>query len=180
MPLTRVTPLDGDSIIPLADAKLHLRVTHSDEDALIGSLRDAAIGHVERVSGVALAEGDWLWTMRSFPARVDLPMAPATAVGDATYYDSDGEEQTYADARLVGQSVFPAVNGSWPTAYDYAGVEFTAGLSSPDDAPELIAAAKLILGHLYENREAVNVGNIVTEMPLGAQALIDTYRAILV
>jgi uncharacterized phiE125 gp8 family phage protein len=180
MPLTRVTPLDGDTILPLADAKAHLRVTHNDEDALIGQLRDAAIGHVERVSGVALAEGDWLWSARRFPPRVDLPMGPVSAVGDATYLDDSGVEQTYADARLVGSSAFPAVNGSWPTAYDYAAVEFTAGLASPDEAPELIAAAKLLLGHLYENREAVNVGNIATELPLGVQALIDTYRAVLV
>lgn len=180
MPLTRITPLDGDTILPLADAKAHLRVTHDDEDALISSLRDAAVGHVERVSGIALAEGDWLWSMRRFPARVDLPMGPVSALGDVSYLDSEGAEQTYADARLVGSSVFPAVNGSWPTAYEQASVEFTAGLASADEAPELVAAAKLLLGHLYENREAVNVGNITTELPLGVQALIDTYRAVLV
>lgn len=38
------------------------------------------------------------------------------------------------------------------------------------------AAILLTLGHLYENREAVNVGNIVTEMPMGVQSLLWPYR----
>ena len=181
MPLTRVTPLDGDMILPLADAKEHLRVRSTDEDALIGSLRDAAIMHVERVSGVALAEGDWLWTLRSFPCRVDLPMGPVTALADVKYYDANGAEQTYADARLVGGAVYPAVNGSWPTAYDYASVAFTAGLASGDDAPDLLAAVKLMLTHLWENRSAVVLGTTPpAELPLGVSTLIDTYRKVMV
>ena len=178
MALTRVTPLDGDTILPLADAKLHLRVTHDDEDTLIASLRDAAVGHVERVSGVALASGEWLWTMRALPARVDLPMGPVTAVGDVTYYDSDGAEQSYADARLVGSSVFPAVNGSWPTTYDYAAVAFTAGLTSADEAPELVAAAKLQLQLLWER--GAMTPEMAAAMKRAINDQIDTYRAVLV
>lgn len=180
MPITRVTPLDGDTILPLADAKAHLRVSHTSEDSLIASLRDAAIGHVERVSGVALASGDWRWTLRGFPARVDLPMRPVTALGDVKYYDADGVEQTYADARLVDGAVLPAANGVFPTAYGFASIEFTAGLASSDEAPELTAAVKLLLGHFYANREAVVTGTIATELPLSVNALIDTYRAVLV
>ena len=180
MTLTRVTPLDGDTIIPLADARLHLRVTHTDEDTLIASMRDAAIGHVERVSGVALASGTWRWTLRSFPSRIDLPMAPATAVASVTYLDADGDSQPYADARLIDGYVYPAANGSWPFAYDSVTVEFTAGLSDPAEAPELTAAAKLMLGHLYANREAVQVGQAPAELPLGVAALIDTYRRVMV
>jgi uncharacterized phiE125 gp8 family phage protein len=180
MSLTRVTPLDGDTILPLADAKEHLRVRSTDEESLIGSLRDAAVGHVERVSGVALASSDWLWTLRSFPAWVDLPMGPVTALGTVSYSDGNGDLQTYADARLVGERVFPAVNGTFPTAYDFASIAFTAGLASADEAPELLAAAKLMLTHLYEQRAAVVVGSISSELPLGVSALIDTYRKVLV
>ena len=77
--LTRVTPLDGESILPLADAKAHLRVLHDDEDTMIGQLRDAAISHVERVSGVALAEGDWRWSRSIFTTPVALPIGPVSA-----------------------------------------------------------------------------------------------------
>jgi hypothetical protein len=33
-----------------------------------------------------------------------------------------------------------------------------------------------MIGHWFSNREAVNVGNIVSEMPLGAQALLAPHR----
>ena len=178
--LTRLSPVDGDTILPLASAKSHLRVLHNDEDADIASMRDEAIDHVERESGVALTPTQYRWVMPSFPSRIYLPIAPVTAVIAASYYDGDGVEQIYAGARLVGGSVIPAINGRWPTAYDYAAVEFTAGLSSPSAAPALLSAVKLMLGHLYEQRGGVNVGNIVTEVPLGVQALIDDYRAVLV
>lgn len=178
--LARISPIDGEAILPLVDAKAHLRVTHDDEDTLIGSLRDAAVGHIERVSGVALAPTQFRWTLRSFPSRVELPMSPATAIDSVAYLDADGIEQPYADARLVGGYAYPAVSGSWPTAYDYAAVTFTAGLATPADAPELTAAAKLMLGHLYRNREAVIVGTISSDLPLGVAALIDTYRRVMV
>lgn len=34
------------------------------------------------------------------------------------------------------------------------------------------AAMLLLVGHLYENREAVNIGNIVTEVPVGIKSLL--------
>jgi uncharacterized phiE125 gp8 family phage protein len=179
VPLTRLTPLDGDAILPLADARLHLRITHTDEDSLIASLRDAAVSQVERVSGVALAESEWRWTARRFVSRVDLPMQPVTELGEVTHHDVDGEAATYTGARLIDNSAYPAVGESWPDANGYAAVAFTAGLGSTDEAPELIAAAKLLLGHLYVNREAVSA-DTMSEVPLGVQALIDTYRAVLV
>lgn len=37
-------------------------------------------------------------------------------------------------------------------------------------------ALKLYTGHLYENRETVNIGNIVSEIPMGFFDLISPYR----
>lgn len=179
MTLTRLSAIDGEAILPLDDAKLHLRVTHDSEDALIGSLRNAAIGHVERVSGVALASAQWRWTLPRFTSRIDLPMSPVTAMDAVTYLDAEGAEQTYADARLVDGQVYPASGGSWPTAYDSVAVEFTAGLASADEAPELLAAVMLLLGHFYIHRESVSAESM-QEVPLGVDALIGTYRRVLV
>lgn len=38
------------------------------------------------------------------------------------------------------------------------------------------AAILMFIGHLYENRETVVVGNAAVEMPLGAKRLLDMYR----
>jgi uncharacterized phiE125 gp8 family phage protein len=177
MPLARLTALDGEAILPLADAKAHLRVTHSDENALIGSLRDAAIAHVERVSGVALAETEYRWTLRSFPTRIDLPMRPVTELGEVAYHDDDGEAATYNGARLIEGSVYASLDEAFPYANDYAAITFTAGLATPD--PDLLAAVKLMLTHLYENRAAA-AEKPLTDIPLGVMALIDTHRQIVV
>lgn len=178
--LTRVSALDGDAILTLAECKSHLRVTHSNEDTLITSLRNSAIGHVERVSGVALASGTWRWTMPRIPARIDLPMGPVTAIGDITYTDSNEAAATYSTGRLVYGSVHPALGDSWPVAnYGDVAIEFTAGLASATDAPELLAAVKLLLTHLYENRSATENGNVIPrEVPFGVDALIDDYRKV--
>lgn len=43
--------------------------------------------------------------------------------------------------------------------------------------PALVkAACLLIVGHLYEHREAVNIGNITTEIPLGVRTLLNINR----
>ncbi len=51
------------------------------------------------------------------------------------------------------------------------GTHFLGAVPQP-----LIAAMLLAIGHGYENRESVNVGSSVTEMPLAAQSLIAPYR----
>ncbi|MGY6355676.1 head-tail connector protein [Citrobacter amalonaticus] len=38
------------------------------------------------------------------------------------------------------------------------------------------AAMLLLIGHWYANREAVNIGNITTEIPFAVEALLQPYR----
>lgn len=35
----------------------------------------------------------------------------------------------------------------------------------------------MLVGYWYENRETVNIGNIVNELPMAASAIFDMYRA---
>jgi uncharacterized phiE125 gp8 family phage protein len=173
--LRRLTPLDGEAILPLADAKKHLRVLEDTHDAVIEALRDAAVGHIERLSGIALAPASFRWSLRSFPCRIELPMRPVTGLDKTLYRDSDGAEQEYADAALIDGWAHPAITGSWPETNDLAAVEFTAGLESPSEAPELITAAKLMLTHFFENRGATTAMEVV-QLPLGVADLIGSYR----
>ena len=50
------------------------------------------------------------------------------------------------------------------------------GENYDETAPELDAAELLLIGHFYANREAVNVGNIVNEMPFAVEALAGPFR----
>ena len=54
-----------------------------------------------------------------------------------------------------------------------------AGYGGADDVPQAIrTAAAMLVAHWYRNREAVNVGNITSELPLGVQSLIAPYRRV--
>ncbi|WP_437891132.1 head-tail connector protein [Phytobacter sp. V91] len=43
---------------------------------------------------------------------------------------------------------------------------------------DVLLALLLLSGHWYENREQVNVGNIVTSFPFGFESLLEPYRYI--
>lgn len=99
-----------------------------------------------------------------------------TATVDASTYEIDA----YASPNRL----LLAFGKSWPTdAIDWANsvkVRYVAGYVPAPDSDEnavLPKAARsamlLMLGHLYENREAVNVGNIITQFPLGVQSLLE-------
>lgn len=174
--LRRLTPLNGDAILSLADAKTQCRVLHDDDDADIVAYRNAAVAHVERVSGVILAPADFEWTGWSFPG--ELPVRPVTSVA-VSYSGADGVPVACAGAQYVGDRLLPAPGEAWPYTYRGVKVAFTAGLTSPNDAPDLLAAVRLMVGHLYANREAVT-DRTVNEVPLAVDALIQSHRRVMV
>lgn len=176
MPLTRLTPLEGDAILSLEDAKEHLRVD-GDEDAVIAMYRDAAIAHIERISGVILAPAEFRWTVTALIGAIDLPIRPVTDILEIEHYDSNGALVAYDGGRLMEGQVIPAAGTGWPVAHGFASIRFAAGLATPAIAPDLLAAVKLMLGHFYANREAVS--GTMHQVPLGVAALVHPYQAAL-
>ncbi len=70
--------------------------------------------------------------------------------------------EKFCDGTLV-ESLTPPVEGEMPPRE----ILFTSGIW---------AAMLLLIGHWYANREAVNVGNITSELPLGVEALLMQHR----
>lgn len=70
--------------------------------------------------------------------------------------------ERFCDGALV-ESLTPPVEGEMPPRE----ILFTSGIW---------AAMLLLIGHWYANREAVNVGNITSELPLGVDALLMQHR----
>jgi uncharacterized phiE125 gp8 family phage protein len=69
----------------------------------------------------------------------------------------------------------------WPATacYNYGAVQvtFVAGYGNAAAVPaDLKAAIKLLVGHLYENREAVTLGAMPAELPLGFASVTNRYR----
>lgn len=187
--LFTLTPIDvaegyGEGILPLEDAKRHLRVDadFADDDPLIEVLRDAAVDAVEKYCNIRLAEtAGMVARFEGFGPGMRAGIGPAASVlvTGVSYVDSAGEAAAI-DAggwRLdVLGNLLPALNTAWPTSYGPVTVTFTAGYTDANRPPALVQAARFMLAHLYAQREAVITGTISSEAPLGFRFLCDQYR----
>lgn len=86
MALTLITPPAREPV-SVTEAKLHLRVDHSQEDDYIAGLITAAREHVEDFCNRSLLTQTWLLTLDHFPGRgmVDSHYIDATQNFTATY-----------------------------------------------------------------------------------------------
>ena len=182
-----VTPPAGLPVT-LEEAKLHLRVVHDDEDALITRLIGAATEDAERYQGRAYITRTLRMHLDRFPGAGDpiyLPFPPVQQVLAVQYTDAAGQQHTVpatdyvADLARSPARLVPAPDKGWPltSLRPVAGVTVTyvAGYGDdPQDVPENIRSAILLLvGHLYEHREAVfSDRGAPVELPLGATYLL--------
>lgn len=171
-----------------AEAKLHLRVDHADEDALITRLITAARQYVENLCSRTLIDTVYYLHLDEFPDVIEFPRAPLDSVVALTYYDTAGSNQTLTattdyvvNEEAVPPRCFPAYGKSWPATYaieQAVRVEFKAGYGTAgSDVPEAIRQALLMLiGHWYEHRESVTVGVVSSVLKDAVDALLSSYR----
>lgn len=177
--------------ISLAEAKAHLRIDGSDEDALLTSLIVAARMLVERTLGLALITQGWLLYLDGAPrsAFIALPIAPVQAVTAVRVYGPDDtptelDEGTYSvdvlsePARLM----LSASAGQLAPLRRLNGFEvaFTAGYGdAAADVPEPMRhALKLLVAHWFEHREPVVLGQLAEEVPATVAGLLLPYRRV--
>jgi uncharacterized phiE125 gp8 family phage protein len=179
-----VIPIGGE-VISLETAKLAQKIDTNDEDVLLGGFLRAAIGHVERATSKNLTKKVEHQIVAGFPRgdrAVRLWKGPVSSILEIKYDDGQGVEQTLSSFRLVEGAhakLLPAFGSPWPVTACGEGtvrISYIAGYSPEDLPPELPQAAILLFGHFNANREAVNIGGTVTELPLGVEALIAPYR----
>ena len=174
-------------MIDLALAKAHLRAEGSAEDGLIQSYLDAAAAHVEGVTGKLLTRRevvqDFARFGNAFGDWLPLWWGPRPADLSIDYLDTDAVAQTLVLGPFWGDRVYPMPTG-WPTALDHSAiaVTYTAGFGdgvgeTPVPA-DLVQAQLMLVAHWWTNREAVNVGNIVSEMPLAVDAILQRHRTV--
>lgn len=180
--------------VTLEEAKLHCRIDASatDDDALVADLIIAATRHVERITHRRLISQVIEDRRDEEPSSTwESPVGPVLSIDSVTYVDTNGTTQTWSSTLYrtdipAGPTAGPArlepiFGGIWPqtrhviNAYT---VRFTAGYgTTAASVPyDIKAAIKLLIGHLYENREAVNVGNIVTAVPFTVDSLLWPYK----
>lgn len=188
-PVRTVAPEDAP--VSLLEAKAHCRVDYDDDDTLIAALIDAATAHVDGWTGVlgrALVTQSWRQGFQRFGCAMRLPLAPAVSITGIAYFDGDNVAQTLsADVyQLLAHACGPFVtlqpDQVWPGSYDRkdaVSVTYVAGFGDADAVPAAIKAAiLLIVGHLYENREASVVGVSVEKLPMAVDALLAPWRRV--
>jgi uncharacterized phiE125 gp8 family phage protein len=162
-------------------------VTNTTGDPLLLSLIIAARELVEGATNHALITQTQRLSLDAFPCSdvISLQAHPVQTVQSFTYVDGTGAVVPFTDYTL-DLDAFPArvvlnYGKSWPsTRASRNAIAITMKVGFGDTAaavPSRIRAAmKLLIGTWYENRESVNVGNIVTPMPMTVEALLSSYR----
>lgn len=182
--------------VTLTEAKDHCRVAIAEDDGLIAGYILAARNYLEEISGRAFLtqtwdatfDGDWPWLYDIDTHRhsrlIQLLKSPVQSVTSVTYVDSTGATQTLASnqyvvdtASLIG-NIYPAYGVTWPSVRCQRAaiiVRFVAGWTNnfPDS---LRHALLLLVGHWYENRESVVIGQTPSELPMSVASLVAPYR----
>ena len=159
----------GDAVLPLAQAKAHLRVLHDEEDDLIAAMRDAAVQMIELYCGVYMRPVTGLvWRGEAYLGRARIGVGPVRAISAVSV---GGAAQVVEDYPVLAGDVTAAKG--WPSGM--VEIIFSAGYDVPP--PLLVAAARMMLGHLYAHREAVMVGVVSSEVPLGVRSLCNPFRS---
>lgn len=177
--------------LSLDEAKLHLRVDIGDDNELITALIVAARQYVEGATNRALISQTWRLSLDYWPYAncIRLPKPPLQSVTSLVYLDEDGNQTTWDASNYIvdtdsepGRLVL-ADDASWPSLTLYPSnpirVTYVAGYGDEgSDVPEhLRLALKLLIGHWYENREAiVSTGAVPKEIPLAVESLINLHR----
>lgn len=195
--LRLVTPPRQEPVL-LSEAKTHLRVSLEDDDLLILSYIAAARDYLERACNRQFLPAVWTLGLDGFACcdrsacqggGIRLPRAPLVSLTPTatyttlgiTYVDTAGVTQTLAPAvyRVDTLSepgrVFLAPSQTWPSLYEVANavrITYLAGYATAREVPATLKQAILLLvGHMYEHREAA-AEKALSEIPLAVQSLL--------
>lgn len=195
------TATGGEGPVSLREAKDHLRIEHEEEDADLQQKIDAAERWVELHSGLALKQTTWLLRFDRFPpgARLQfLPRPPLVSVDSIDYVAAaDGATTTLDSAAIAAGYIVvtdempgfiaPAYGEVWPDTRRQPGAvlytvtagfakDISAARGQSSDYDLARSAILLLVGHLYETREAT-VEAALRTAPIGPRDLVAALRA---
>jgi len=172
--------------VTLDEAKAHLRIDHDDEDDHIAALITAARQWAEMYTRRQFISATYTLYLDWFPGEIVVPRPPLISVTSISYLDTAGASQTLAtsvyavDAVALPGRIRLKFNESWPgtrTIENAVTVVYIAGYGAATAVPETAKAAlKLLVAHLYENREPYIVGTSVSALPMAAKSLLSAER----
>jgi uncharacterized phiE125 gp8 family phage protein len=186
---TIVTVKPDGHPLSVFEAKRQLRIEaeDTDQDDHIADLCAAAHRKIERELGYPILLQTRETHLSHFPrGPIWLGGGDSPSVLSILYRDTANAVQTLDPAKYAVDAVsrvaqvYPAPSTTWPSTVNTPSavvVEWRAGWQKPSDVPEdLIHAMKLLIGHWDQNREAVVVGTISSEVQMALDDLLFQFR----
>jgi len=166
--------------ITTAEAKAHLRVDFSDEDTYIDTLISSARGICESYCNRVFITQTWRQNEDYFSNPIKMQVNPIISLTSLKYYDADESQQTITDLPANFQKdfnsdvgkIYEGLTNAFPTIGDTVNpieIITVCGYGAASAVPmEIKHAIKLMVSHLYENRDSVNVpiASMATQIPL--------------
>lgn len=176
--------------ISLSEAKDHLRIDGTDEDTYLATVITAARKYCEQYCNRVFITQTWLQYPTDFSDGMKLSVNPVQSVSSITYYDVDGTSQTLnssqyqVDLKDTVCRIYEAVGVDFPDVQDEKINPITItyvcgyGNAATDVPMDIRHAIKLMISHLFENREGVSIMGSVQNIPLPktVQVLLNNYR----
>ncbi|HCO90506.1 MAG TPA: hypothetical protein DIT40_05990 [Alphaproteobacteria bacterium] len=183
----------GGDLIDLADAKAYLRILEDDFDAEIGIAIRAASAYLdlddEGFGGLSSPVAPQTWRVYGSgfnPTVLRLPFARIRSVTSVQYTAPDGTTGTVPggdyDLIRIGRAYHIRIEpgAAWPATRSEPGsvrIDLEAGFEDVDSIPEDIkAAARLLIGHFFENRDGGSAGKVSDDVMSAVDSLTRRYR----
>lgn len=171
--------------VSLTDAKLHLRVTHTDDDTYITTLITHVTDVAEKAMNRALITSTWDYYLDDFPQKspylIELPKGYVSEVTSVKYIDTTNDYVTlsssYYEADILSEParIVLASGYSYPVVNKYLNavkITFKAGYANAAAVPKsIIQVMYLHLSLLYDIRSPILTGTTIAEIPYSLQML---------
>lgn len=179
---TKLISKSFTDVISLSDAKAHLRVLGTAQDALVTAYLNAAIQWAETRTERNITSSVYQIRIEPMDGVLVLPIPDLVEITkletitggvEATVYEKNvtGDLSDYLEVDdFPNPAELTLTTENLADTVDYLLITASFGM---DVVPEDIKSAiKLLLGHLYRNESEVVTGTITSQMPQGAETIL--------
>jgi len=161
-------------VLTVADVKSHLAIAHDEDDAYLATLIEVATGYIDGPHGIGVALSDQTYrtSLDGLPRTVLIPHHPVTEIVSIIVDGSSIDAATYDLDSDCSPAVLRTTGARGKTKTK---ITFKAGYADGACPADLLHAIRLIVGHLYANREAATV-SALHDLPFGVQSILARHR----
>lgn len=153
---------DSDPVLDVEDIQSHLNLFHADETAYLMTLIEVATAFIEGPNGIGVALSPKRWRVSLSECQFRLPLRPVRSIVSVT---RAGQPVDYSFDEDTGRI----------DCRDYKGTKVTFEAGYNKVPADLLHAIRMIVGHLYANREATATVK-VEEVPMAVETILNRYR----